>query len=212
MLRGILIAAAVVGMTVTTAEADVETGIQALQDKKYGEAFIAFEAAVTAGDPAGLYHMGAMHQAGMGGLPKSDKMALAFYRQAAKEGVPEAIYSVGLFHHKGMGGLLQNPGEAVDWYLLAAEKGSIAAQYNLAMMYATGEASTIAYGSNPDYLKSYQWFKILEAQMELDHDKAHIDILLEDVTKHMTAGQIERGGKAATEWMAKHLADKKAEN
>lgn len=183
----------------TVASADVASGLKALENEEFGKAFIAFEKAVTDGDPEGLYHMGAMHQAGLG-VPKSAKMALAFYRQAAADGVAEASFAIGLFYQKGEGGLLKNPGQAVDWYEIAAKQGSIGAQYNLAMMNATGEASTIAYGSNPNYIQAYKWFSIVLEQMELKNDKAHIQDRIDDISKHMTPGQIERAKKEITTW------------
>jgi len=177
----------------------VETGLKALQDQDFEAARVAFTAAAGHGDALGHYYLGAMYQRGLGGQ-RSEVKALENYRKAAEQEIPEAEFAMGLFFQHGKAFLQKDPDKAVAWYSKAASQGSIAARYNLGMMYATGEAVPIAYGSNPDYIKARGWFKITLDGINVDADKTKIEAIVTELETHMTAGQIEKSETFFKEW------------
>ncbi|CCQ75081.1 tetratricopeptide repeat protein [Magnetospira sp. QH-2] len=196
------IAALVVALSLTApAQAGVEEGLAALEKGDMETAVKEFRAAAAHGDAEAAYHMGALHEQG-NGVKRSETEALKYYRQSAAAGDPNGQFGLGRFYHLGKGWLQKNPDEAVSLYTQAAEKGSIAAQYNLGMMFATGEGVAVAYGSNPDYVKAYKWFNIVQRGVETDEDRAKIQESIDDVKKHMTAGQLERAEKMVNDWWA----------
>lgn len=182
---------------------NVETGLKALENEDYTAARVAFTAAAGHGDPLGHYYLGAMYQRGLGG-DRSEVKALEHYRKAAKKEVPEAEFAMGLFYQHGKAFLQKNPDVSVAWYEKAASQGSAAAKYNLAIMYATGEAVPLAYGSNPDYIKARGWFLITLDDMETSDDKSKVEALIEELEGHMTPGQIDRSKAFYDTWTAEN--------
>lgn len=71
-------------------------------------------------------------------LPQDYKMAVKFFRIAAKYNNANAQYNLALSYDLGRG-VRQNNNEAFKWYLKAAIKGQAQAQGNLGYCYEHGE-------------------------------------------------------------------------
>ena len=72
-----------------------------------------------------------MYREGRGGLPKSDVLAVEWYRKAADQGVAQAQTFLGIMYQDGEGGLPQSNVLAMEWYQKAADQGHVEAQQNL---------------------------------------------------------------------------------
>ena len=63
------------------------------------------------------------------------KVAVKWYRQAAKQGIAEAQHNLGLIYFRGEG-VVKNYKEAAKWFHQAAEQGLVESQGMLGRMYA----------------------------------------------------------------------------
>jgi TPR repeat protein len=191
-------------MAANPAFATLEKGLAALEKQDFETARAELEGPAEQGDALAQFHMGAMYHGGFGG-DRSEKKALRYYQSSAEKGNMDAQFQLGYFYQKGKAWLEQNPDNAVAWYNKAAQQGSVAAQYNLAMMYATGEAVPVAYGSNPDYIKSRGWFMIVRDHLDEDEDLSKVNTQIKDLEKHMTPRQLRKSEEFHTDWMAKYV-------
>jgi len=200
------IAATILGVSLllaNCANATMQEGLAALEKRDFETARTYLEKPAEDGDALAQFHMGAMYQAGLGG-ERSEQKALRYYQASAEKGNRDAEFAMGYFYQKGKGWLEQNPDNAVAWYNKSAQQGSIAAQYNLAMMYATGEAVPVAYGSNPDFIKSRGWFLIVKDHVDTDEDRAKVATQIKDLESHMTPRQLEKSKEFHNDWMAQY--------
>ena len=69
------------------------------------------------------FNLGVMYDAGRGGLPQSDALAVEWYRKAADQGHAPAQCSLGLMYAEGRGGLPQDLTEALRWLRKAHAQG-----------------------------------------------------------------------------------------
>lgn len=88
--------------------------------------------------PAAQNERGDSYYFGLGGLKKSDTVAVYWYRQAARRGFAPAQANLGFMYEKGRGSLDKSDTFAVEWYRKAAEQGHATAQSNLGVMYEHG--------------------------------------------------------------------------
>jgi TPR repeat protein len=72
-----------------------------------------------------------MYEYGRGGLEKSDKEAVKWYRKAAGQGHANAQYNLGWMYETGRGGLAKKKTLARKWYQKAAVQGNTAAKERL---------------------------------------------------------------------------------
>ncbi len=190
-------------MASSPAFATLEKGLAALDKQDFETARAELQDPAEKGDALAQYHMGAMYHGGFGG-DRSEQKALRYYQASAEKGNADAQFQMGYFYQKGKAWLEQSPENAVAWYSKAAQQGRVAAQYNLAMMFATGEAVPIAYGSNPDYIKSRGWFMIVRDHIDTDEDRTKVNTQIKDLEKHMTPRQLKKSEEFHADWMAKH--------
>ena len=85
------------------------------------------------------------------GVPQSDVVAFAWYRQAAEAGVAAAQFNVGLMYSAGRG-VPRDEAEAVTWYQKAAAQGLAEAQVNLGVIFAAGQVVV------SDLVTAYSYF------------------------------------------------------
>ncbi|MDV7339149.1 tetratricopeptide repeat protein [Terasakiella sp. A23] len=190
-------------MMSTAAFAGLDEGLVALDKQDFETARAELEGPAEEGDALAQYHMGAMYHGGFGG-ERSEQKALRYYQSSAEKGNADAQFQLGYFYQKGKAWLEKNPDSAVAWYNKAAQQGSVASQYNLAMMYATGEAVPVAYGSNPDYIKSRGWFLIVRDHVDMEEDRAKVTTQIKDLEGHMTPRQLRKSEEFHKDWMAQY--------
>ena len=82
--------------------------------------------------------LGAMYEAGRGGLAKDEARAVELWRQAAEQGDALAQCNLGVMYATGRGGLAKDEARAVELYRQAAEQGDARAQRRLGGMYEAG--------------------------------------------------------------------------
>jgi TPR repeat protein len=93
-------------------------------------------------------------------------------------------------------GVLQDYKTALKWYTLAAEQGHAHAQHNLGYRYYEGQ------GVIQDDVYAHMWFNIAAASGDKEAS-TNRDI----VAKQMTATQIEKAEKLASECIAKEYKE-----
>jgi TPR repeat protein len=88
------------------------------------------------GDPDAQTLLGGMCWTGLG-VPRDDKEAVRWYRQAADRGYAPAMASLGFLYEKGRG-VTKDEKAAAHWYRQAAVKGDPSAMFDLGSLYASG--------------------------------------------------------------------------
>jgi hypothetical protein len=63
-------------------------------------------------------------------VAQNDRVALKWFKLAAKQGNARAQHNLGVMYNEGMG-VPQDYQTALKWYRLAAKQGNAYAQYNL---------------------------------------------------------------------------------
>ena len=117
--------------------------------------------------------------------------ALREWRPLAEQGDADAQNVLGAMYRLGTG-VPQDDKTAVKWYTLAAEQGNAPAQFNLGVMYANGQ------GVLQDYVYARMWGQIAAVNGYKNGGK-----LRDEVSKKMTAAQIEKAKKLTSECVAK---------
>ena len=102
--------------------ADLETGLAALNEKRYEEALKAFRRAAFKKDPLGMFHLGRCYENGWG-TERDEKLAAQYYKKAADAGLAEAQIRYGVCCEEGKG-VPQDLDQAERYYTLAGEQGS----------------------------------------------------------------------------------------
>jgi len=111
------------------AEADLNTGLAALQARDYPTAVANLEPLANDGNMEASYRMCGMYYLAQG-VPKNDAEAARFCHQAAEKGHADAMYNLALMYQKGEG-VRQDMNEAIRWYTAAAARGHPDARFNL---------------------------------------------------------------------------------
>jgi len=124
------------------------------------------------------------------GVPQDYKAAIKWYTLAVEQGDRNAQFNLGHMYYKGMG-VPQDYKAAVKWYSLAAEQGNPDAQLNLGLMYWIG-AGTIV-----DYVIAHAWLNIASSNGKAPEAR-------NDLSKQMTAEQIQEAQTLAREWVKAH--------
>ncbi|MFT4925687.1 MAG: hypothetical protein ACI8WB_001782 [Phenylobacterium sp.] len=132
------------------ASADLEEGIYAKHEGRYGVALTDFEPLVNLGYAPAQYELGEMYEHGLG-VKKDLKKASELYHLAAKQGNAEAQFSVSTFYAQGIT-VEKSAKTAAMWARKSAQMGLAAAQFNVAIMYENGE------GVNMDTKKAFYWY------------------------------------------------------
>ncbi len=103
------------------AQADLASGLGALQEAQYDKAMAELKPLAEAGDVEAQFRLGEMIENGWGGQA-SYQQALTWYRRAAERGHIDSTSRVGKFNENGLG-VPRSRREAYDWYIKAAERG-----------------------------------------------------------------------------------------
>jgi len=120
--------------------ADFSTAAQLYERGDYDGAFAQWQALAIQGDMRSQYRLARMFAEGIG-VPRDDRAALRWFRQAAEQGSTEARYELALVYSLGLG-VPPDRSRAAYWYRLLAEDGHLTAQYLLARKYETGSGVT----------------------------------------------------------------------
>jgi TPR repeat protein len=149
------------------------------------------------GSAAAQYDLGLMYARGQG-LPQSYATAAEWYSRAAKQGDASAQSTLGLAYANGRG-VPQSYGEAARWFRRAAEQGYADAQFNLGILYASGG------GVPRDDVEACKWWLLAKADSG-STDDAYTQSLdkLNQSASQMTADQMARAHRQASEWLAAH--------
>jgi TPR repeat protein len=136
------------------------------------------------------FNLGLMRDKGQG-VSRDHVQALKWYPKAAVQGHAGAQNNVAASYHKGEG-VPQSYTEAVKWYTKAAERGFAQAQNILGAMYHKGQ------GVPQNYVLAHKWFNLAAMQGNAEA-YTNRDI----VAKKMTAADVSKAQKLASEWSAK---------
>ena len=140
-MTALRVVAALLALTVRAAgAADFSTASQLYELGDYDGAFAQWQALAIEGDMRAQYRLAQMFAEGIG-VPRDDRAALRWFREAAEQGSTEARYELALVYSLGLG-VPQDRSRAAYWYRLLAEDGHLTAQYLLARKYETGDGVT----------------------------------------------------------------------
>jgi hypothetical protein len=165
----ICILTAALALLAGPAGAQLQAGVQALQQDRYEAAEEAFERAALEGDAKAMFNLGLMAEQGLLRGEPDYLSASSWYRAAANKGDPRAQYNFGLLYMEGKG-FAQNYRTASEWFHRAADGGSARAMHNLGIMYYEGLGRV-----RLNYGKSRQWFDraakqgFVKGRNDLDH-------------------------------------------
>lgn len=118
----ILCAGLAIVLTVQTAYASGQKGIQAFQRGDYETALKHLDPAAKAGDADAIYVLGQMYASGRG-VKKDEKRAAEYFNDAAERGNADAQQSLGAALMLGEG-IKQDMVEALKWFIISARAGN----------------------------------------------------------------------------------------
>lgn len=142
-------------LLVHPAVADIKAGIMAFKSGDFLRAGEEFRA--HSGNPKAAYHMGIMHEYGLGEMLWNYSLALKWFERSARAGNVDALIKVAAMHQEGVG-VPASLKKAAEWYKLAAERDNPRAQYLIGNMYWHGE------GTPRDRTRAIFWLKKAEDQ------------------------------------------------
>jgi TPR repeat protein len=174
--------------------ADFDKGLAAAKSGDFATALREWRPLAEDGHAKSQYNLGVLYDNG-DGVPQDYKTALQWYTLAAEQGDASAQHSLGSMYRYGEG-VLQDYKTALKWYTLAAEQGHAHAQHNLGYRYYEGQ------GVIQDDVYAHMWFNIAAASGDKEAS-TNRDI----VAKQMTATQIEKAEKLASECIAKEYKE-----
>jgi len=136
-----LSALVLVGLSISDARADTNTGWAAYRAGKYLQALKELQSQANAGDPTAAYYLGTVYSDGLA-VRRDYQEAAKWYRRAAEKGQVEAQFVLGFLYLNGAGeeakGIASDKSEAVRWLKLAAERDHLDAKYYLGNVYLEG--------------------------------------------------------------------------
>ena len=157
---------------------------------KAKEEFEKTKALAEKGNRVAQFRLGMAYHKGTG-VPKNDKEAVTWYRQAAEQGHATAQTKLGGVLFTGRG-VPKDDKEAVKWYRKAAEQGDSSAQFCLGVMFLHN-------AELKDHVTSYAWTDIAAANGYANAKKNKGII-----AKEMTPEQIAKAEALAKEMIAKN--------
>jgi uncharacterized protein len=163
--------------------------------QNYKEAMKWFRKAADQGNADAQSNLGYMYAEGWG-VPQDYKEAAKWFRKAAERGNVRAQSNLGALYAVGQG-VPEDDREALKWWRKAAEQGNARAQHNVGVMYAIGR------GAARDLVLAYMWLQLAAATYPPGADRAAAANNRDDVGREMTAAQIAKAKKMATEWKPK---------
>lgn len=164
--------------------------------REYAEAAHWYTAAAQQGNAAAQYDLGVTYLDQGGAQNYAD--AARWFRKAAEQGDVNAQRSLGLAYAKGRG-VPRDFAQAARWFRKAAEQGNADAQYYLGNMFSGG------LGVQRDSVTAYKWWMVAKADSNVSedaHDRSTNKLRVS--ASRLTADQIARAEREASEWLAAH--------
>ena len=97
--------------------------------------FNAMVALANKGDAEARYHVGMMHNNGIG-TQRDPKQALEWFQKSTASGDPLGAYKLGCYYDgQGVGVVTSDPNEALKYKLVSAQAGYALAQHDVAILY-----------------------------------------------------------------------------
>ena len=115
-------------------------------------------AAADADQPAALYRLAKLHEAGQG-VEADDATARRLIERAARGGNRIAMHDLALYYTEGRGGLDADIQTARSWFEQAALRGVIDSQFNLALLSESAEGGLV-----PDREDAVFWYSVAARQ------------------------------------------------
>jgi TPR repeat protein len=163
--------------------------------RDYKEAVKWFRKAADHGEADAQTNLGYMYAEGRG-VRQDYKEAVKWFRKAAEKGNVRAQSNLGVMYAIGQG-VPQDDQEALKWWRKAADQGYARAQHNVAVMYADGQ------GTSQNLVLAYMWFQLAATAYPPGRDRDDAVSNRDDVAGQMTAGEIAKAKKMATDWKPK---------
>lgn len=153
MLVGLWLSAAAQAVLAETVPRVFETGMQALLEGNYAEAYHHWLPLAEQGYAEAQYHLGWLYANG-NGLAVDIVKAMDWWMQAARQGHADAQFAVGLAYTTGEG-IRKDLDQAVRWYLTAAHQGHQDARDILIRL--NGDPKLDLLGNHPEVARE-DWF------------------------------------------------------
>jgi TPR repeat protein len=121
-------------------------------EKRYEEAFVAYERLAYEGNADAQTSLGYMYQQGQG-VAKDEKKAIEWYEKAIEQEQPYALFNLGLMYANSSRYIAQDIEKAHALFLRSAVAGVDLAQYEVALMFEQGA------GCNQNYSEAAYWYE-----------------------------------------------------
>lgn len=138
--------------------AQFQMGLAKLDAGQTDEGAALVRQAASANQPAALYRLAKLYEAGEG-VPRDDVMARQLIERAARGGNRIAMHDLALYYTEGRGGIELNMQTAKSWFEQAARRGVVDSQFNLAILSESTEV-----GTTPNIEEALFWYAIAARQ------------------------------------------------
>jgi len=114
------------------------------------DTFNAMVALANKGDAEAQYHVGMMHNNGIG-TPKDPRQAFEWFQKSAASNHPLGAYKLGCYYDGQFAGIVTtDSNEALKYKLVSAKAGYVLAQHDVAILY----------GRQENFEEAVKWWKI----------------------------------------------------
>jgi uncharacterized protein len=187
--------------------------------------FNAMLALANKGDAEAQYHVGMMHNNGIG-TQQDPKQAFEWFQKSTAANDPLGAYKLGCYYAGQFAGVVKtDPNEAFKYKLVAAKAGYSLAQHDVALLYASqgnmeeavnwmkmaadqgydaalyklSRAYRDGKGGPKDLSLAFAYFKLglIMSQSELNADAKAV---LDEMSAQMSDAEIEKAQKMVSEW------------
>jgi len=155
--------------------ADLQRGIDALNDEDYVRAAMEFTIDAKKGNSQAQVNLGLLYENGLG-VEHSPDAAFSWYEAAAQKGSVLGQINLAALYYEGAG-TDQSYKSAAHWYLQAAKRGNSTAQYNLSVMFENRQ------GLELDLVQAWAW-RELAARNDTSISGIERKTLLEKLTRN----------------------------
>lgn len=138
--------------------AQFQMGLAKLDAGQTDEGAALVRQAASANQPAALYRLAKLYEAGEG-VPRDDVMARQLIERAARGGNRIAMHDLALYYTEGRGGVELNMATAKSWFEQAARRGVVDSQFNLAILSESTEV-----GTTPNIEDALFWYSVAARQ------------------------------------------------
>lgn len=138
--------------------AQFQMGLAKLDAGQTDEGAALVRQAASANQPAALYRLAKLYEAGEG-VPRDDVMARQLIERAARGGNRIAMHDLALYYTEGRGGVELSMTTAKSWFEQAARRGVVDSQFNLAILSESTEV-----GTTPNIEDALFWYSIAARQ------------------------------------------------